>query len=73
MSFLFFISGILCLIVYNIKGLSIDENGFLVELFGFIFIFWLFELMVLLIFVFIFIKFKKISESKSMWRIFFNW
>ena len=28
MSFLFFISGILCLIAYNIKGSSIDENGF---------------------------------------------
>ena len=30
MSFLFFISGILCLIAYNIKGSSIDENGFFV-------------------------------------------
>ena len=36
MSFLFFMSGILCLIAYNIKGSSIDENGFLVESFGFI-------------------------------------
>ena len=53
MSFLFFISGILCLIA------SIDENGFLVESFGFIPIFWLFELMASLTFAFTFIKLKK--------------
>ena len=59
MSFLFFISGILCLIAYNIKGSSIDENAFLVESFGFIPIFWLFELMASLTFAFTFIKLKK--------------
>ena len=72
MSFLFFISGILCLIAYNIKGSSIDENGFLVESFGFIPIFWLFELMASLTFAFTFIKLKKISESKSTRRTFTN-
>lgn len=63
MSFLFFMSGILCLIAYNIKGSSIDENGFLVESFGFIPIFWLFELMASLTFAFTFIKLKKKSAK----------
>ena len=59
MSFLFFNSVILCLIDDKIKGSSIDENGFLVESFGFIPIFWLFELMASLTFAFTFIKLKK--------------
>lgn len=58
-SILFFISGILCLIAYNTKGSHIDENGFLVESFGFIPLFWLFQLLALLALVFTFIKRRK--------------
>ncbi|WP_445659600.1 hypothetical protein [Alteromonas mediterranea] len=44
----------------------------MVESFGFIPIFWLFELMASLTFAFTFIKLKKISESKSTRRTFSN-
>ncbi|AFT76879.1 MULTISPECIES: DUF3955 domain-containing protein [Alteromonas] len=62
-SFLFFISGILCLIAYNTKGSKIDENGFLVESFGFIPMFWLFELLAFLALAFTFIKHRKNQQK----------
>ncbi|HAS8533406.1 TPA: DUF3955 domain-containing protein, partial [Vibrio vulnificus] len=46
-SVLFCISGILCLIAYNTIGSYVDESGFLVEPFGFIPLFWLFQLLAL--------------------------
>ncbi len=49
-SVLFCISGILCLIAYNTIGSYVDENGFLVEPFGFIPLFWLFQLLALVAF-----------------------
>ncbi|NOI98514.1 DUF3955 domain-containing protein [Vibrio kanaloae] len=55
-SVLFCISGILCLIAYNIIGSSVDENGFLVEPFGLIPLFWLFQLLALVALVVTFVR-----------------
>ncbi|MEZ9204580.1 DUF3955 domain-containing protein [Vibrio splendidus] len=48
-SFVFCVSGLLCFIAYNTIGSYVDENGLLVEPFGLIPIFWLFELLVALV------------------------
>ncbi|KAB0463430.1 MULTISPECIES: DUF3955 domain-containing protein [Vibrio] len=58
-SVLFCISGILCLIAYNIIGSSVDENGFLVEPFGLIPLFWLFQLLALVALVVTFVRHRK--------------
>ncbi|RLQ16810.1 DUF3955 domain-containing protein [Vibrio sp. SBT000027] len=58
-SFLFCVSGLLCFIVYNTIGSYVDENGVLVEPFGFIPIFWLFELLALVALVVTFVRHKK--------------
>ncbi|MFH0256796.1 DUF3955 domain-containing protein [Vibrio rumoiensis] len=47
-SILFCISGMLCLMAYNIIGSSVDQNGLLVEPFGLIPLFWLFQLLALM-------------------------
>ncbi len=60
-SVLFCISGILCLIAYNTIGSYVDENGFLVEPFGFIPLFWLFQLLALVALVATFVKHKKVQ------------
>lgn len=58
-SFLFCISGLLCFIAYNTIGSYVDKNGVLVEPFGFIPIFWLFELLALVALVVTFVRHKK--------------
>ncbi|EDP59875.1 DUF3955 domain-containing protein [Vibrio sp. AND4] len=58
-SVLFCISGILCLIAYHVIGSSIDENGFLVEPFGLIPLFWFFQLLALVALVVTFAKLRK--------------
>jgi hypothetical protein len=58
-SVLFCISGILCLIAYNTIGSSVDENGFLVEPFGLIPLFWLFQLLALVALVVTFVRHRK--------------
>lgn len=58
-SVLFCISGILCLIAYNIIGSSVDEKGFLVEPFGLIPLFWLFQLLALVALVVTFVRHRK--------------
>ncbi|EII3112950.1 DUF3955 domain-containing protein, partial [Vibrio parahaemolyticus] len=55
------ISGILCLIAYNTIGSYVDENGFLVEPFGFIPLFWLFQLLALVALVVTFVKHRKVQ------------
>ncbi|MEZ8621023.1 DUF3955 domain-containing protein [Vibrio splendidus] len=58
-SFLFCVSGLLCFIVYNTIGSYVDENGVLVEPFGLIPLFWLFELLALVALVVTFVRHKK--------------
>ncbi len=58
-SFLFCVSGLLCFIVYNTIGSYVDENGVLVEPFGLIPLFWLFELLALLALVVTFVRHRK--------------
>ncbi|MEZ8320870.1 DUF3955 domain-containing protein [Vibrio splendidus] len=58
-SFLFCVSGLLCFIVYNTIGSYVDENGVLVEPFGFIPLFWLFELLALVALVVTFVRHRK--------------
>ncbi|MCQ8868418.1 DUF3955 domain-containing protein [Vibrio splendidus] len=58
-SFLFCVSGLLCFIVYNTIGSYVDENGVLVEPFGLIPIFWIFELLALVALVVTFVRHKK--------------
>ena len=58
-SALFCISGMLCLIAYHVIGSSADENGFLVEPFGLIPLFWFFQLLALVALVVTFAKPKK--------------
>ncbi|MDN3617527.1 DUF3955 domain-containing protein [Vibrio gallaecicus] len=58
-SFLFCISGVLCLVAYNTIGSYVDENGFLIEPFGFIPLFWLFQLLALVAVVFTFVRHRK--------------
>ncbi|MFA0570894.1 DUF3955 domain-containing protein [Vibrio gallaecicus] len=58
-SFLFCISGVLCLVAYNAIGSYVDENGFLIEPFGFIPLFWLFQLLALVAVVFTFARHRK--------------
>lgn len=58
-SVLFCICGILCLIAYNIIGSSVDEKGFLVEPFGLIPLFWLFQLLALVALVVTFARHRK--------------
>ncbi|MEZ8715556.1 DUF3955 domain-containing protein [Vibrio splendidus] len=58
-SFLFCVSGLLCFIAYNTIGSYVDENGVLVEQFGLIPLFWLFELLALVALVVIFVRHKK--------------
>ncbi|EGS6501083.1 DUF3955 domain-containing protein [Vibrio parahaemolyticus] len=60
-SVLFCISGILCLIAYNTIGSYVDENGFLVEPFRFIPLFWLFQLLALVALVVTFVKHRKVQ------------
>ncbi|WP_219584379.1 DUF3955 domain-containing protein, partial [Vibrio parahaemolyticus] len=55
------ISGILCLIAYNTIGSYVDENGFLVEPFRFIPLFWLFQLLALVALVVTFVKHRKVQ------------
>ncbi|HHX8630789.1 DUF3955 domain-containing protein [Vibrio diabolicus] len=42
LSIVLFLSGVACLIAYHAQGSYVDENGLLVESFGFIPLFWLF-------------------------------
>lgn len=58
-SFLFCVSGLLCSIAYNTIGSYVDENGVLVEPFGLIPLFWLFELLALLALVVVFVRHRK--------------
>ncbi|MEO9496283.1 MAG: DUF3955 domain-containing protein [Vibrio splendidus] len=58
-SFLFCVSGLLCFIAYNTIGSYVDENGLLVEPFGLIPLFWLFELLALVAFVVAFVRQRK--------------
>ncbi|MDH5920235.1 DUF3955 domain-containing protein [Vibrio splendidus] len=58
-SFLFCVSGLLCFIVYNTIGSYVDENGVLVEPFGLIPLFWLFELLALVALVVTFVRHRK--------------
>ncbi|UOE79754.1 DUF3955 domain-containing protein [Vibrio splendidus] len=58
-SFLFCVSGLLCFIVYNTIGSYVDENGVLVEPFGLIPLFWLFELLALVALVLTFVRHRK--------------
>ncbi|MGO2319308.1 MAG: DUF3955 domain-containing protein [Vibrio toranzoniae] len=58
-SVLLCICGILCLIVYNIIGSSVDEKDFLVEPFGLIPLFWLFQLLALVALVVTFARYRK--------------
>ncbi|MCC4859808.1 DUF3955 domain-containing protein [Vibrio splendidus] len=58
-SFLFCISGLLCFIAYNTIGSYVDKNGVLVEPFGLIPLFWLFELLALLALVVAFVRHRK--------------
>ncbi|MEZ8732915.1 DUF3955 domain-containing protein [Vibrio splendidus] len=58
-SFLFCVSGLLCFIVYNTIGSYVDENGVLVEPFGHIPLFWLFELFALVALVVTFVRHRK--------------
>ncbi|WP_081008962.1 DUF3955 domain-containing protein [Vibrio splendidus] len=58
-SFLFCASGLLCFIAYHTIGSYVDENGFLVEPFGLIPLFWLFELLALLALVVTFVRHRK--------------
>ncbi|ELI1809238.1 DUF3955 domain-containing protein [Vibrio fluvialis] len=60
-SVLFCISGIFCLIAYNTIGSYVEENGFLVEPFGFIPLFWLFQILALVALVVTFVKHRKIQ------------
>ncbi|WP_102537110.1 DUF3955 domain-containing protein [Vibrio splendidus] len=58
-SFLFCVSGLLCFIVYNTIGSYVDEPIVLVEPFGFIPLFWLFELLALVALVVTFVRHRK--------------
>ncbi|MFP2768147.1 DUF3955 domain-containing protein [Oceanisphaera sp. KMM 10153] len=58
-SFLFCMSGVVCLMAYAVIGSYIDENGLLVEPFGFIPLFWLLELLALVVFIITFVKHRK--------------
>ncbi|MEZ8581486.1 DUF3955 domain-containing protein [Vibrio splendidus] len=58
-SSLFCVSGLLCFIAYNTIGSYVDENGVLVEPFGLIPLFWLFELLALVALVVTFVRHKK--------------
>ncbi|MFA0005974.1 DUF3955 domain-containing protein [Vibrio splendidus] len=58
-SFLFCVSGLLCFIAYNTIGSYVDKNGVLVEPFGLIPLFWLFELLALLALVVAFVRHRK--------------
>lgn len=58
-SSLFYVSGLLCFIAYNTIGSYVDENGVLVEPFGLIPLFWLFELLALVALVVTFVRHKK--------------
>ncbi|WP_044362772.1 DUF3955 domain-containing protein [Vibrio fluvialis] len=60
-SVLFCISGILCLIAFNTICSYVNENGFLVEPFGFIPLFWLFQLLALVALVVAFVKHRKVQ------------
>ena len=55
----FCLSGILCLIAYNAIGSYVDENGFLVEPFSLILLFWLFQILALAALVITFVKHRK--------------
>lgn len=55
---LFSISGILFLIAYKFIGSSVDENGVLIETFGFIPLFWLFQLLAIIALIVTFFKNK---------------
>ncbi|MCG9769557.1 DUF3955 domain-containing protein [Pseudoalteromonas piscicida] len=57
------ISGILCLLTYEFTDSYIDENGFLVEPFGFIPLFWLFQLLALVTLVITFVKHRKVKYT----------
>ncbi|MEZ8018078.1 DUF3955 domain-containing protein [Vibrio splendidus] len=61
-SFLFCISGLLCFIAYNTIGSYVDENGLLVEPFGFIPLFWIFELLALVASIVTFVKNRKVQS-----------
>ncbi|MEZ9395483.1 DUF3955 domain-containing protein [Vibrio splendidus] len=61
-SFLFCASGLLCFIVYNTIGSYVDENGLLVEPFGLIPLFWIFELLVLAASIVTFVKNRKVQS-----------
>ncbi|MFA0546492.1 DUF3955 domain-containing protein [Vibrio splendidus] len=58
-SFLFCASGLLCFIAYHTIGSYVDENGLLVEPFGLIPLFLLFELLALVAFVVAFVRQRK--------------
>lgn len=59
LAFLFSICGFACLIAYKAIGSYIDENGVLVEPFGFIPLFWLFQLLAVSAFAVSFIKSRR--------------
>ncbi|MEZ9764268.1 hypothetical protein BH581_21775 [Vibrio splendidus] len=61
-SFLFCISGLLCFIAYNTIGSYVDENGLLVEPFGLIPLFWIFELLALVASIVTFVKNRKVQS-----------
>ncbi|MGO2343870.1 DUF3955 domain-containing protein [Vibrio litoralis] len=57
-SILFCISGMLCLIAYNIIGSYVDEKGILIEPFALIPLFWLFQLLALVALVVTFLRYR---------------
>ncbi|MEZ8285452.1 hypothetical protein BCU17_10990 [Vibrio splendidus] len=61
-SFLFCISGLLCFIAYNTIGSYVDKNGLLVEPFGLIPLFWIFELLALVASIVTFVKNRKVQS-----------
>lgn len=59
-SVLLCVCGVVCLIAYAAIGSHIDTNGFLVEPFGFIPLFWLFELLAVVLFIVTFAKYREV-------------
>ncbi|MEZ8543818.1 DUF3955 domain-containing protein [Vibrio splendidus] len=65
-SSLFCVSGLLFLIAYNTIGSYVDENGVLVEPFGLIPLFWLFELLALLALAVMYAQSLRVEVSKVL-------
>ncbi|WP_318511686.1 DUF3955 domain-containing protein [Photobacterium leiognathi] len=48
-----------CLAIYTYKGSYVDDNGVLIESFGFIPLFWLFQLLALVSLIYTAVKHRK--------------